>query len=241
MKVLIGVMSCERDAANGCHDAIRRTWARHMVPGLDYKLFVGRGIQPLAPDEERLDCSDGPDENGGVSHAPGLCEKTQAMRRWAVEREYEFMFKADCDTYLSPKGLLASGFENYDYSGHFPSYPQAGIIPVVPDGRGKYIYASGGVGYWLSRRAMEAMLAAPYDEKRLDNRGYPAEDLWIPNVLFPLGILGYHDPRYFFKGDRLTSDPWNAHMNGISVHLGFRSGFQPSWLDKCYELSKDAL
>lgn len=28
-KVLIGVMSCERDSANGCHDAIRRTWAAH--------------------------------------------------------------------------------------------------------------------------------------------------------------------------------------------------------------------
>jgi hypothetical protein len=197
----------------------------------------------LALDEVQLDCSDGPDENGGVSHAPGLCEKAQAMRRWALEYGVDYLFKADCDTYLSPKRLLASGFEGHDYSGHFPSYPQVGVIPVVPGERGKYSYASGGVGYWLSRRAMEAMVEAPYDEKRLDDRGYPAEDLWVSNVLFPQNIFGYHDPRYFFKGDRLVNDPWNRHVDGvgISVHLGFRSGFDPSWLDRCHELSKGAL
>jgi hypothetical protein len=214
-----------------------------MVPGLDYKLFVGRGTQILAPDEERLFCSDGADENGGVPSAPGLCEKTQAMRRWALEHGYDYMFKADRDTFLSPRRLLASGFEKYDYVGHFPRHPQEGFIPTMPDSQGIFPYASGGCGYWLSKRAMEAMVAAPLDEKRLNSCGLPSEDLWIPNVLFPLGIFGYHDPLYFFKGDRLVNDPWNKHVDGIgiSVHLGFRSGFQPSWLDRCYELSKGAL
>jgi hypothetical protein len=226
MKALIGVMSCERDSANGCHDAIRRTWVTRMVPGeLDYKIFVGQGDRALAPDEERVDVPDG---------QPWLPEKVQEMRKWALEHGYEFMFKADRDTYLSPRRLIASGFEKFDYVGHFPMHPQEGFIPVVGDCRGFYTYASGGCGYWQSKRAMEAMLAAPLDEKRLDNKGIPAEDLWVPNVLFPLGILGYHNPRYHFKGDRLQLYGYD----GITVHLSKRTGsYEPSWMDAAHAIS----
>jgi len=244
-KALIGVMSCERDAASGCHDAIRRTWVTRMVSGLDYKIFVGRGTRVLASDEERLDVPDGyactPD---GYDSTP---EKAQAMRKWALEHSYGFMFKADHDTYLSPVRLLASGFEQYDYVGYFPFIPDGsgpgfkhhqtpkGLVPSAADARGAYIYASGGCGYWTSKRAMEALVAAPIDEKRLDVFGKPAEDLWVPNVIFPLGIRGYHDPRYRFIGDRLGSD-------GISVHLGCgRSGYQASWMDKCHSLFMSGL
>jgi len=236
-KALIGVMSCERDAANGCHDAMRRTWIPYMVPGLDYKIFVGNGGgRELAPDEERLDVPDGYE---------GLCEKTVAMRKWSLERGYEFMFKADRDTYLSPKRLLASGFERFDYSGHFPMHPQPGYLPAdghalseYCDPRGVYPYCSGGCGYWTSKRAMEAIVVAPLDEKRLDNRGNPAEDLWIPNILFPLGMRGYHDPRYLFKGDRLQL----YGFEGISVHLSRATGsYLPEWMDSCHRLSAGAL
>jgi len=240
MKVLIGVTSCENDATNGTHDAIRATWASRMVSGLDYKIFMGRGSRELAPDEERLDVPDGPDSVGGTSRCPGLCEKTQGMRRWALERDYDFMFKADSDTYLSPKRLLASGFERYDYVGYFPFVPTnsglshfctpEGLVPSWADARGAYIYASGGCGFWLSKRSMEAMVAAPFDDKRLDAFGYPAEDLWVPNVLFPLGIRGYHNPRYQFMGDRLVGE-------GISVHLGCKrtgGGTRAEWLYRAH-------
>src|SRR5271157_1399312 len=161
-KALVGVMSCERDAENGCHNAIRRTWATRMVEGLDYKIFVGQGTlgHVLAPDEERLDVPD---------DYYSLPEKSQAMRKWSLEHGYEFMFKADRDTYLSPKNLLHSGFENYDYMGHFPMYYlNNGHIPAdgkalseYCDDRGVYPYCSGGCGYWTSKRAMEAIVAAP--------------------------------------------------------------------------------
>lgn len=224
-------MSCERDAANGCHDALRRTWAAHMVPGLDYKIFVGQGTRALVGDEERLDVAD------DYSHLP---EKSQAMRKWSLDHDYDFMFKSDRDTYLSPRRLFSSGFERFDYCGHFPRHPQEGFIPVIADARGAYPYASGGCGYWTSRRAMEAIVAAPLDEKRLDNRGNPAEDLWIPNILFPLGILGYHDPKYFFKGTRLYGE-YNGSQ-GISVHLSVGTGaYEPHWMDNCHRLSSAAL
>ena len=72
---------------------------------------------------------------------------------------------------------------------------------------------------------MEAMVEAPLDDKRLDSNGCPAEDLWIPNVLFPLGILGYHDPRYLFKGSFLDT------QNAITVHLSKNSNaYYPEWM-----------
>jgi len=229
-------MSCERDAANGCHDAIRRTWAAHMVPGLDYKIFVGQGTRALAPDEERLDVID------DYAHLP---EKSQAMRKWSLEHGYEWMLKIDRDTFLSPKRFMSSGFEQHDYVGYFPYVPEGsgfkhhqtpkGPVPAAADARGAYIYASGGCGYTLSKRAMERMVAAPLDEKRLDNQGNPAEDLWVPNVLFPSGIRGYHDPRYLFMGDRLSGD-------AITVHLGaWQQGYAAHRMDDCYRVSAGML
>jgi hypothetical protein len=233
---LIGVMSCERDSANGCHDAIRRTWVQHMLGGLDYKIFMGRGTRALMSDEVRLDVSD---------DYASLPEKSQAMRKWALSHGYEHMFKADRDTYLSPRRLVSSGFERFDYSGHFPMYPQEGFLPAdghdlseYCDPRGVYPYCSGGCGYWTSKRAMEAIVAAPLDWKRLDNKGNPAEDLWMPNILFPLGMRGYHDPRYLFKGDRLHLYGYN----GITVHLSKSTGsYDPSWMDACHRFSVGAL
>ena len=119
-KVLIGVMSCIPDAQNGSHDTIRRTWAAHMVPGLDYKIFMGQGTRDLAPDEVQLDAPDGP-------WTQGLCEKSQAMKKWALEHGYDGMLKLDSDTYVSPKRFMSSGFEKYDYIGYFP---------YIPDGTG---------------------------------------------------------------------------------------------------------
>lgn len=235
MKALIGVMSCIRDAENGCHDALRRTWVTRMVSGLDYKIFVGQGSIVTKPDEVQLDVND------DYGHLP---EKSQAIRAWSLLHGYDFVFKVDRDTYLSPKRFLESGFERYDYVGHFPGYPQEGYVPPLDhdpcayvDARGVHPYASGGCGYVTSARANAAIAEAPLDWKRLDNRGNPAEDLWIPNILFPLGMRGYHNPRYFFKGNNLNTD-WGSGTNGISVHLSRATGaFEPSWMDQCHRIS----
>jgi hypothetical protein len=236
MKPLIGVMSCIRDKHLGCHDVIRRTWVAHMVPGIEYRIFVGQGEVSLAPDEVQLDIPD------DYYHLP---EKSQAMCRWTLENSHDFLFKADRDTFLSPKRLLASGFERFDYSGHFPMHPQEGYLPAdghdlseYCDPRGVYPYCSGGCGYWRSTKAMEMVVAAPLDWKRLDNKGNPAEDLWMPNILLPQGVRGYHDPRYLFKGDRLQLYGYD----GISVHLSKGTGaYEPSWMDRCCRLSLGAL
>lgn len=236
MRPLIGVMSCIRDAQNGCHDAIRRTWVRHLVPGIEYRIFVGQGAISLTADEIQLNVND------DYAHLP---EKSQAMCAWALSNGYDHLFKADRDTYLSPKRLLASGFERFDYSGHFPGHPVEGYLPTdgrplsdYCDCRGVYPYASGGPGYWRSAKAMQAVVEAPLDWKRLDNKGNPAEDLWMPNILLPLGMRGYHDPRYLFKGDRLQLYGYT----GITVHLSKATGaYAPDWMDAAYRMSSGAL
>jgi hypothetical protein len=201
-----------------------------MAPGLSYKFFVGQGEGSLEPDEIMLEGI--PDD---YAHLP---EKSQKMRAWALLQGFDYFFKADRDTYLSPRRLLASGFEKYDYIGHFGGCPAAGLIPMVPDCRGAYDYASGGCGMWTSKRAMEMIAAAPLDEKRLDNRGNPAEDLWIPNIIVPQGLQGYHDPRYIFRGDRLNL---YGHQ-GISVHLGAMTGvYVPDMMYRAHQLSAGCL
>ena len=141
----------------------------------------------------------------------------------------------------TPRRLRACGFEQYDYMGHFPLHPQDGYLPAdgkdlaeYCDPRGVYPYASGGCGYWTSKRAMEAIVAAPLDWKRLDNKGNPAEDLWIPNILFPLGMRGYHDSRFLFKGDSLSS---YGAQRGITVHLSTGTGaYSPNRMLRAYSL-----
>ncbi len=64
---------------------------------------------------------------------------------------------------------------------------------------------------------MQAIADAPIDEKRLDLYGKPAEDLWIPNVLNPLGMRGYHDGRYWFK-----QSPLDTHV--LTIHLSQGTG-----------------
>ena len=142
MKLLIGIMSCARDAQNGCHKAMRETWLTRLPAEFDYKIFIGESQIALQSDEVRLDCVDGPHLG---PHPAGLTQKSQAIRVWALAHGYDYLFKADRDTYIAPKRLLNSGFEQYDYIGHFARYPSPGFIPVVPDGRGMYPYASGGL------------------------------------------------------------------------------------------------
>lgn len=222
-RALIGIMSCVADATSGAHEAIRSTWLQRMVPGLDYRFFVGRGEYHSKSDETQLDVDDG---------YYSLPEKSQAIRKWALEHNYEHVFKADRDTYILPRRLASSGFQNHEYLGHFPGHPVDGeLTHEHPDPRGAWPYASGGCGYWTGPRAMEMIVAAPIDDKRLDFYGNPAEDLWIPNIIRPQGIRGWHDSRYQFKGSYL----WPGNF---TVHLGCGTGqFNPDMMYYAHRIS----
>jgi hypothetical protein len=51
MRLAVCVKSCNRDKANGCHQAIRETWGKDFPSNVDVRFFVGQGSDSkLLPD-----------------------------------------------------------------------------------------------------------------------------------------------------------------------------------------------
>ena len=209
MRTLIAVSTCERDAQNGCNAAMRQTWIREMprVEGFDYKIFYGRGDRALLPDEVRLEVGD---------DYKSLPYKTRESLRWALDHGYSYVFRAFTDTCINPYRLRTSSYTRFDYLGCFPG----GWSPE-PDSQGHYAYASGGPGYFLSKRAAEAAIAAEPD--------HWAEDLWIGDVMGRARIVGHHDPAFWYKWQRMAT-------GAISVHLSRGTdNYNPQWMFQCFE------
>lgn len=184
-KVLIVVPACHRYEYGNLEHGIQRktdnrieaqrsTWMKD-APAfstyVDCKFFYGRGGQRTPEkDEVFLDCPD---------DYPNLPHKMQAIYRWALAKGYDHVFKCDDDTYIYLDRLMASGFEQWDYTG----YIRESDTEYFPNR-----YISGGPGYWLSRKALEKMTSLDPD--------HWAEDLWTGRVMAKSGIRPHRDPRY---------------------------------------------
>jgi len=216
MRALIAISSCERDAANGNNLAIRETWLPEVPSDIDVRFFFGRMkyTHDLLPGEVRLAVDD--DYNA-------LPYKTRDSLRWALDQGYDFVFRAFTDTCVHPARLRTSGFEQHDYLGCFPG----GWSPD-PNRQGHYCYASGGPGYWLSRRACQVVAESEPD--------HWAEDLWIGDVMGKAGFRGTHDERYWFK----WSGTPQTSQDAISVHLSKETNvYHPLWMFQCFKQLKN--
>jgi hypothetical protein len=181
MRVLIAVLSCW--AMRHYEDSIRNTWAKEVPEGVDYRFFLGEPQASAAPDEVFLPVQDTFD---GVTH------KVVAMLQWALDQEYSHVFKADLDTLIRPASLLQSGFEQYDWVGG-----QNGF------------FLSGGGGYWLSRKAMQCVVATPIE-------GGQAEDVNVARVLLANGIELQADARYlFYPGSVMNDQTLTMHLSSV--------------------------
>ena len=170
-KILLALESCGKYRQR--RDAQRKTWLKFMPDGLQYRFFIGMqdGAKITIPQTDEADvttlpCPDNYEE---------LILKTRAMVCWALEKNFDFVFKTDDDTYVDATKLLASDFEGHEYSGWSRQRD----------------YAQGGSGYWLGRRAMELLSRdfVPTPETR-------AEDAHVGKVLARYGIYPVHDGRY---------------------------------------------
>jgi hypothetical protein len=211
-KALIAVSSWVTGATNGDNQAIRETYAQdvdHKI--LDHRFFIGNGTPVSVEDESRLEDSVThatrghkhkaistkiqdpftytPQEDEVVLDCPDgylyLGHKTWHSHRWALDHGYDYIFQCFPDTFIDIPKLMDSGFEDTEYTGH-----QCG-------GSGAK-YASGGAGYWLSKKATELVLTVPVNDW--------AEDRWVGRSLAPFGILLKHDPRYGRPTDRPHRD-----------------------------------
>ena len=218
-KVLIAVKSCHDDLKQGCHDTILQTWGKDFsLSNSDLRFFVGRPYEGLFHEKTAdLDVEDDYD------HLP---QKTKRILQWSVGRNYDFTFLCDVDTFLVPYKLFQTDFRNYDYSGRFGSEPKIGTTFQYKDGRGiKYEHchpwASGGFGYFLSRKAAQIVI-------NTESKMW-AEDMMVGDILGPKIISGeitaadlqhfeneasYHYPAHRFGWSRQRMQEWMREMNG---------------------------
>lgn len=215
MKILVAVKGCERDCQNGFHQAIRDTWAKD-VEGADVRFFVGEGRLPLKDDEIRLSCAD---------DYLSLPHKTREILSWALDRDYDYIFLADTDTYIIPSRLWYTDWEKFDLTGLFN-----GVIGKPNATEGKYwAWISGGNGYWLSSRAARIVRDHPYT-------GDWAEDRITGQALGP-----------YFQNGQLTAqshEDYGFHTDGnywftrVTSHYctqGLQRKFDVSWMYNRYK------
>lgn len=218
MKLLIAVKSCQPDKREGFHEPIMNTWGQEAKSlGIDVRFMMGSNGETNQPipsrDEMYLNAGDRYDD---------LPEKTQQICRWMLGKVYDFVFLCDTDTHVRPAKLLASGFQNYDYSGkidkpwdtpfYYQAINRAGGIEVHER---CYPWASGGFGYTLSRRAAEKV--------GFSNPMSWAEDLGVGQILAPE-----------INGKRMTA--LNIPANTISSHYssetnGSRYNPDSKWME----------
>ena len=197
MKPLIAIVSC---AAHKLYrEAIRRTWLPTVPEGVDVLFFMGSGSVSEHPDEIVLEAARDDYE--------GLPCKIKEIVRWAYTRGYSHVLKCDNDVILKVKELLASGFEKYDFVG--------GAEPACKAGE---IQTPFGFCYWLSRRAMELIIAAPIpgETGSTHAHNHGNDEAWVSTVLYLNGIYLHGDLRYFLhRGTPLYRKPTLGHPRAL--------------------------
>jgi len=190
MRVLIAVTSCARDVGNGSNQAARDTWITGLAKyGYDYRFFVGVGSPPTDPTPEfqaqyQKYADERPEDTQTVLLDHSLLRgdevlldvgdswnyhvyKVRESRRWALEHDYDFVFKIDTDTYLHASLLNEGQFAEHDFWG-------------ARNGEAPLHYAGGCNGYCLSRRACSLTVQSPIN--------FVVEDVWTAEALRPHGI-----------------------------------------------------
>lgn len=215
---IVLITSCGRDKERGYHDAIRQTWGKNSpVP---YRFLLGQG-NTAEPDEVVFDT---PDDHAHVT------SKTKLGHAWACEHGYGHALQVFSDTYVNFKPMLESDFASHHYVGLF-----RGTSPETdnskPDRQGRYNYASGGPGYWVSPEGSAALGAAEIEDVSLL---WWAEDLWAGTALGRAGFYGHNDERYRLEAtwylDYVRAGRISTRLI-FGLHLGRGTGiYDPQWM-----------
>lgn len=212
---LIAVESCFHDAPK--HRAQRDTWMKDLSVA-EKRFFMGSAGAGPFEDEIflGLDIEDSYD---------ALSLKTQAMCRWALDYNFDFMFKCDTDTIVNPRQFVFSGFEDYDYFGG----ENADVnVPGFPPGRIEF--CSGGAGYWLSKKCLDIVANAPIIKTQ-------AEDVFVADALRKHGIKPVFHPGYRWRpGAQIDKDVVSLHLSSA-----LQKKYEPSQMYEAYRQIKETL
>ena len=204
MKALIAILSCH--VHRHFQQAQRETWIKILPAEVDYKFVLGNPIVDAEPDEIFFDTSD--DYRSSVY-------KSYQIVKWALENGYDYVFECDTDTMIIPKKLMSSGFEQYDYYG------------------GGWTYASGGSGFWLSVKAMKALLEEPILPDGPPHDIFTAETMKKHNIPFSI-----HDGYEYAPGWRLHADTVTYHLGSVFGWAGTVPPYTPSMMYENWNLAK---
>lgn len=217
MRTLIAISSCGDFEANGNNQAMRDTWLKDAIAlGVPYKFFFGTGQNaPQLEDSILL-----PDVDDGYG---SLTYKTRASLRWAYGQGFDHVLRVFPDTYVRMDRMMACPFMDFDYYGDFRSEeggrPDGGTGKKMPTLQQAQNYASGGAGYWLSRKAFSFLIDAPVLGVWRDDLTPYVEDLWVGNILGKCGttLKYFDDTRFCNHGSRMwpnvRNDLITAHMS----------------------------
>ncbi len=233
-KILIAISSCRRDARNGYNDALRETWIKDIPSDVSYAFFIGDGT-PTNDNEHAIAASQtGGDANRGIDYAAKgkasvisaaaeppleprqdevilqvpddyrhIAVKVRAIFQYALAKEFDYVFKCETDSYVVVDRLLKSGFAKHD---------------ILGGAAGRNI--AGGSGWWMSKKAMQAVVNDPINTW--------SDDCWFPTLLRNKGFNVSHDQRY-------SDDRVSRSNDLISTHTGFKVGYDTS---RMYRLHK---
>ncbi|GEM_PF-5548334 len=165
MNPVILIHTTPRDKNNGIVAAVRESWAGEWKELISHYFMYDQTYEGPAEEDELIF-----DEPAGYWV---MMHKTKAAVEWALAAGHDYVFIICSDSYVIVPRLLVSGYEKHDYTGH----------------RADEGHAGAGCGYWLSGRAMQAVLDFPT---------FPDyEDRWVGAACRAAGIECHHDPRYW--------------------------------------------
>ena len=202
MKVLIAVKSYRDMWERGAHDKIRESWGRLCPAGMDLYFFLGgTPVHPLKEDEIHLGVRD---------DYYNLSAKANAILRWAVDRNYDYIVLADTDTFFDTYKLACLPWGEFDYAGL--------LLPWGP-------FMFGGCGFALSRDAAQIVLNNDIKDKMDDvSIGQillrrPQPDIRVLPCIWDRRI-GWHFPKNVYSANKYDPQfPWMDLM--AQAHLGF--------------------
>jgi hypothetical protein len=200
-RVLTAVESCTKDIHK--HQVIRDTWGKDLS-SCQLKFFMGGA--GAGPFEDDIFLGTNVEDS-----YEALSLKTQAICRWALEHDFDYMFKCDVDTFVNPRKF--SIFGGLDYMGG--ENADVNVPGFAPN---RIEFCSGGAGYWLSKKSLTLIAES-------DSIKTSAEDVFVADALLKHGIKPTFHPGYQWRPGAVID------KNTVTLHLS-------SALQKKYEVSQ---
>ena len=185
--IIIGIITCDKHAQwrQACED----TWVNHaqklytvVWAAGDHEIVKETSTPLLVVDEHMPPGAKVLMAQGKPDTYYNLPYKVQGLCDYALAMGADWLLKVDNDTFLYPSRLKPP---NKDYAGMVRGLSDPRFVP--PGAKNIASYCSGGI-YWLSRRAMRAIVRARVNDI--------AEDRWVGNVLHNEGLFPQDLPEY---------------------------------------------